>query len=761
MARGPELARISELVENLPRRTGGVLLISGDTGLGKSRLLREAAERAQARRVTVLAVDCGTPRQRLPYTPWVEILRNHVGSAPRSRVYRLSQRHREVLFRLAPELRNRVWLYDPATEASESPPLPFLEQSARLFADLPDGQPTLITLDNLDEADVGSLELLDCVTREIRGHSLGIVGTFRERHNEEDRPSQEILARVASEPGCQSLRLMPLDREQLGELARASLGGGPVPAGARDALFERTKGNPLFALEVLRWLAEQGRLHATPTGWAVLDPSDVDVPPAMEKAIRSRWGLIPEENRVPSPPPPRLAVLPLSNISPDPSDAYVAEGLTEELIHALSGLRGLRVIARSSVAPYSSTPEARARIPTELHASAILEGSVRKAGDRLRVALQLTDAGSGEILWAEKVDREVRDLFSLQSEIGERVLAALDLELRSVHRGRRERPVVRPESYLAYLQGRAATASFYVDYQEVKGHFERAIALDPGNAAAYSGLADVIRSDQSEPRWEPTSRDLARRALEIDPALPEAHVTLGEVHLDDLDFSSAEGEYRTAISLNPSLSGAHMSYGWLLALLARPEEALLQFRLAEAADPLNVWAIYHAATLEVWAGKLDEARGQIEKLRTATEQFKKIGTDRIARHLYHHGRARIFRASSDRAGWAREIGNVVGLERDPRLRLIYRAWGTTVEGRPSDARALLREADAISEKALKTGSAEAYVFAELHDLDECFRRLNGMSRPWVWLHEYRLDPLFAHVRTDPRFDTLLRGLRLA
>ena len=265
---------------------------------------------------------------------------------------------------------------------------------------------------------------------------------------------------------------------------------------------------------------------------------------------------------------PRLAVLPFSNISPDPKDDYISDGLTEELITVISQLPGVRVIARTSVMQYRATTKAVAQIGAELGASSILEGSVRKAGNRLRITAQLIDASSQEHLWASTYERELNDVFAVQAEIAKQVAEALRIELRPQEEARLDtRRSVRPESYLAYLKGRALLyPGSRIGQLAAKEQFELAISLDPQNGAAYAGLATVVRRIgwffDSRPRevWDAEGRHAAARALELEPNLSEAHTALSLIYWDDFDYGAAEREVKRALALNPSNAEAHYVY---------------------------------------------------------------------------------------------------------------------------------------------------------------------------------------------------------
>jgi adenylate cyclase len=465
------------------------------------------------------------------------------------------------------------------------------------------------------------------------------------------------------------------------------------------------------------------------------------------------------ETPSPSSGPTRLAVLPFVNISPDPKDEYFADGLTEELITVLSQLRELRVIARTSVNQYRSTPKSVSQIGAELGVSAVLEGSVRKAGDQLRITVQLIDVGTEEHTWANTFDRRLENVFAVQTEIARRVAKQLKVNVRAAEEARLEvRPAVRPDSYLAYLKGRTLLhGTSQASLEAAKEQFELAISQDPKNAAAHSGLADVTRvtgwfypgGPRSE--WDANSRRLAARAIELDPDLAEAHTSLALILWDDFEYVAAEKEFRLALSLSPSYSLAHNWYAVLLEDQARADEALRELTLAEAADPLWSYNLFNLARLLSWLGRLDEALPWAQKL----GEVERSGPQ------YHLALAHYYLARSDLKRCLEEFHQVEELELEPRWKSVYRAWYFALSGEEEQAKALLRLEETLPEFPY-TASCIAMVYAELHDLDECFHWLEKAIRTHnVPLHPFRLYPRFAHVRSDPRFQTLLKKMNLS
>jgi adenylate cyclase len=454
----------------------------------------------------------------------------------------------------------------------------------------------------------------------------------------------------------------------------------------------------------------------------------------------------------------RLAVLPFANISPDPRDAYFSDGLTEEVISALSELPGLRVIARTSVDPYRATPRPVAQVGAELGVRWVLEGSVRKDGSRLRFTAQLVDATTQVRVWAGKYDRELVDLFALQSELARQIADALQLKLLSESPGRTgRRRAPEPESYLEYLQGRSQLRDLTEgSLRSAEEHFRRAIALDDANAFAYAGLAETIgflsgiyRTIPREAA-EAETRHLAARALELAPDLAEAHTIAALDRLDEYDYPAALEGLRRAIALNPSYAGAHLYYGALLANLRRPEEGLREYRLAGQLDPLSGLPIAEEALLLTYLRRLAEARERLARL-GEVEKHGILWRDRSGLYELVAGNVAGFRAHIE---WFKSH-----MPDRPEF-LTAEALCEVAEGHPARARDLLVRAMGLPE-AVRPTSGIAAVYAHLGDLDACFRWIDKAITerrftPRAWLY----DPQFERVRADPRFAAVLRRVHV-
>jgi adenylate cyclase len=456
--------------------------------------------------------------------------------------------------------------------------------------------------------------------------------------------------------------------------------------------------------------------------------------------------------------PSGIAVLPFTNISPDPSDAYFADGLTEELITVLSRVRDLRVISRTSVTQYRSTTKSVVQIGTELGVATVLEGSVRKAGKQLRITAQLIDAQSDKHLWANTYDRELDNVFAVQTEIARQVASALQVELRPVERASLERrPAVDAESYLAFLRGRVLSRTWsHETLSAAKREFERAIVLDGRNAPAYAGLAlatylvGLWFSAATDTAWVEETLKAAERAIEIDPDLSDAHLALAYVRWRERDNVAAEREFRLALSLNPSHSQAHQAFAMFLEDHGRTDEALVEFLLAEGSDPLwHTPLFFHGFTL-VWLSRLDEALPVIERYIELAPK-KSRGSFLLASY---------FRARGDLDAALKELHGDLE-EREPQESPIVRAYILALSGKKQEARELLRDPSVMPEYG-QNAYLLSRAYAELGDLDECFRWMEyARERRNLPIQAFRLDPLLEPVRQDPRFREILGLMNLA
>lgn len=291
----------------------------------------------------------------------------------------------------------------------------------------------------------------------------------------------------------------------------------------------------------------------------------------------------------------RVAVLPLKNMSPDPNDEYFADGMTEELITALSSVHDLTVIARTSVMQYKNSTKRVADVGRELKTGTVIEGSVRKAANKVRITVQVVDAKSEGHLWAQNYDRQMDDIFAIQTEIAEKVADTLKLKLVGAEKERIERkPTVNPEAYTLLLKGR-----YYWNERNKpsveKGitYLQKAVKLDPGLAEAYSDLADayVVMTDYGMMRPRDAHAkvvEYATKALQLDPDLSQPHAALAAVHERNFRWAEADREFGLAIEKNQNNARAHHWYALDLLFRGDNHGSLEQWKKAKELDPLSL-----------------------------------------------------------------------------------------------------------------------------------------------------------------------------
>jgi TolB-like protein/Tfp pilus assembly protein PilF len=454
----------------------------------------------------------------------------------------------------------------------------------------------------------------------------------------------------------------------------------------------------------------------------------------------------------------RIAILPFANISPDPGDSYFADGLTEELISVLSEVQGLRVIARTSVNRYKETAKSVAQIGNELQVPFVLEGSVRKAGNKIRVSAQLVEVEGQEHLWSSRYDRDLDDVFSIQSDIARQVADSLKITLLTEERARIERrDTENLAAYVAYLKGR--TLLHDRTEKAIKGakdQFELAIREDPKFAKAYSGLADiyVILGDYlfaPVPASLENARTYIETALELDPNLSEARVSLANYLLYDYKFTEAEKEFKKAIALNPSYATGHHWYASCLEHLGREDEALAEALLAEELDPLSSAITLSAVYRCICAGKYDDALKRIRKI-NEIDPASPLGTEALMAYYF---------ARKDWNNALVYLRQMINADpSDPYLDMCL-AYIDAVTGRGDEALMLVEKLKTVPESARTKGNLIAFVYAGLNDLDECFKWLEyAIESREMFLGWLRVYPLLEDVRRDPRFNELLKKANL-
>jgi adenylate cyclase len=462
----------------------------------------------------------------------------------------------------------------------------------------------------------------------------------------------------------------------------------------------------------------------------------------------------------------RLAVLPLSNISPDPKDAYFADGMTEELITVLSQVQGLRVIARTSVDRYSKKDKSVAQIARELRVGFVMEGSVRMAGDRIRVTVQLINGRSEEHLWSEKYDRKLEDIFGIQTDIAKQVAKSLKVKLLQGEVKRMEgRAPENASAYSSYLKGRTLLVSrTEADLKAAKELFESAIALDPAYAPAYSGLADAQLLLWNYYSTVPSSiahqraYELVSEALRINPDLAEARATLGELLADEYDFAGAEREFRRAISLNPSYSNAHLWLGTLvLAPLERYQECIEELDLAELADPLSIAVLSTQIDwLLLYAKDIERA---VQKVAKATQLYPE---SRLTKEMN-------FQIRYDTGDYSRAVEVLLKLigddEKPDGVQMAWLVMSYAAIGNREEATKWMSRVKTLPEEKQSRSVLIAYAHAGLGEIDEfftwikraCDEKIMNFGRLRLIDREI---PAMRNIRQDPRFIELFKKVGL-
>lgn len=451
-----------------------------------------------------------------------------------------------------------------------------------------------------------------------------------------------------------------------------------------------------------------------------------------------------------------VAVLPLADVSPSGDNEYFSDGLTEEIINVLSTADELQVAARTSTFAFRDRGLDVREVGEQLGVRTVLEGSVRKAGDRLRITLRLVDVESGYELWGQTYDRGLGDVFEVQAEIAREVLGALRGELAGAPQPIRS-STADPEAYNLYLRGRY---HWYrrtpADFQKAIGYFEQAVARDPAYALAYTGLADayillgaydygVLPPREAYPR----ARAALARALELDPASAEAHAGLGDVLLTyDWDWQGAEREFRRALELNPGYAPAHHWYALDLMVLGRPGEALAAIRRARELEPLSLVMTTGMARILYFAR---DYPASVAEYRRALEMDSTFVTARLGLGL-----ALLQDGKPEEAiGEYRAALRLLGVPHPAAVALLAHAQAR--HNQQEEARAALAQLMARSEDHYLPPEYVALVHLGLGDREQTLtwleRAYQNRSGSLAFIG---IEPLLDPLRGDPRFQALQR-----
>jgi TolB-like protein/DNA-binding winged helix-turn-helix (wHTH) protein/Flp pilus assembly protein TadD len=461
----------------------------------------------------------------------------------------------------------------------------------------------------------------------------------------------------------------------------------------------------------------------------------------------------------PSPAIRSLAVLPLESLSSDASQDYFADGMTDELISDLGQISALRVISRTSVMAYKRARKPLPQIARELNVDAVVEGTVLRSGDQVRITAQLIEASSDKHLWSQSYQGELPDALALQSKVARAIADEIRINLNPQEQAALKNvKVVNPQAYESYLKGRYFWNKRTTDgLKAALAYFNQAIEEDPKYAQAYSGLADTYAllgdwqyAAMAPNEALPKAKAAAIKALELDSALGEAHNSLAFC-LDafEWDFDSAGKEFQRAIELNPGYATAHHWYAWHLSVLGRYGEAIAEMRKAQNLDPLSLIINADLAELLLIARLYDDSIQQSRKTIEMDSNFalahNQLGLAYLQKQMHEEAIAELQRAVRLSGSSPTCVANL--------------ASAYVVFGSKNEAANLLRDLKTRAKPSYSYAPEIAVVYAALGDRDQAMNWLQkgyeGRFNPSVLLR-----PGFDPLRSDPRFQELVRRIGL-
>ncbi len=454
-----------------------------------------------------------------------------------------------------------------------------------------------------------------------------------------------------------------------------------------------------------------------------------------------------------------IAVLPFKPLAANDRDESLEMGMADTLISRLSTVKDLNVRPFSAVRRYTRLEDEVARAGSELNVDAVLDGSIQKSGDRVRVSVRLVKVEGGLVIWTEQFDEKFTDIFAVQDAISRRVGNQLAPKLNGNPRGELGKPATaNTDAYIAYVKGRYFFRKFDpADHQRAAHYFNEAIARDPNYALAYAGLADTYAASAVN-NWIPSKEafPLAKRAvgkaLELDGNLAEVHLTSGAITmLYDLDWATAEREFKRALELNPNYLETYEVYSYLLSCTGRLDEGIEMAKRGLQVDPLSVAISDDVAGAHYWARHYDEAIAQGRK-------SIELDPGHAAAYVYL-GQAYDLKGSYDEsiAAYQKAIGlserttNIMGL--------LGHAYA--VSGRRREALKILKDLKEISGHGFVSPYDLAIVYTGLGDKDNAITQLKRAYEERAgWIIALKVEPMFDPLRSDPRFAELLRRMNL-
>ncbi len=449
-----------------------------------------------------------------------------------------------------------------------------------------------------------------------------------------------------------------------------------------------------------------------------------------------------------------IAVLPFDNLSRDPDNAYFCEGVQDEILTRLAKVADLKVISRTSTQHFKSTPDNLPQIAKQLGVAHILEGSVQKASDKVRVNVQLINAQSDAHLWADTYDRKLTDIFAVESEIAKTIADTLQARLTGSEKTEMsKKPTADPEAYEFYLKGRFFwNKRTGIDLRKAIEYFNQAVARDPNYALAYVGLADSYLllpnyGSTSSQEALPPARAAAKKALALDDSLAEAHASLGLLATIELDLERALSELERAAQLKPNYATAHHWLALANMTLARFDPAIAEGKRAIELDPLSVIINADCSWLYLCARRYDQAEAQARKTLEIDPHF-------FLAH-YYLGIALQLKGRLREA--IPEFQKSFDLNGDPySLGILGQAYARN--GQNEEARKILARLNEQRNTRRVAPYAMALVYSGLGDKERAIDELDRGYRDGEtnYLFVIKVDPLLDDLRGDPRFEALVQ-----
>jgi serine/threonine-protein kinase len=455
-----------------------------------------------------------------------------------------------------------------------------------------------------------------------------------------------------------------------------------------------------------------------------------------------------------------VAVLPLANLSGDPAQDYFADGMTEALITDLAQIGALRVISRTSVMQYKGVKRPLPEIARELNVDGIIEGSVMRAGDQVRITAQLIYAPTDKHLWARSYDRDLRNVLALQSGVAQAIAREIQVKLTTAEESRlaSARPVS-PAAYEAYLKGR-----YHWNKRTPEGiktaieYFQQSVEKDPNYALAYAGLADcyVVTVNPSPPKEKmPKAKAAATKALQLDDTLAEAHTSLAAVlSRYDWDWPSAQKEFKRALELNPRYAEAHEWYAaWYLVPMGRLQEAIAEEERARELDPVSLIINFELGIVLYYAREYDQAIEQFRKTLELNPNFRQAQTNLAAAY----GQKGMYEQAV--AALQKSLTLQGGTEWPPTRAGLGYVYG--VSGRKDEARKVLNEMKQLARQKYVSAYDVALIYVGLDEKDLAFTWLEkAYEERSFLLSNIKAEPRMDSLHSDPRFQAMLRRIGL-